>query len=395
MAKKERTPLGRGKSLDEALKNIQKSRELRIASLGDLGLEVEAVTTGNIAIDEILGVGGLPKGRIMEFYGPPSSGKTTCALQAAAAFQKSETGKSLLFLDYEYALDPAYCAALGLDITAPTFLTGQPETFEQGMNSLRELIETGEVGFVIVDSVAAMAIEKEMEIETGGSTFADKAKLMAQTMRQLTPIVKKHDVVCIFLNHVRDVIDSSPMGQRLSAQGIKRKTTPGGEALKFHASVRIEFKQVGNVRDKEENALTNEVEDVVKQTKVKVTTVKNKVAPPYRDCEIRVRYGQGFSQAYSVFKILVDHKAVKKGTGGVYTFPEALRKDEDTATIRGETNAVHEIETNPEWLEKLRAHAQELLDAKRAESPAPVADDDDVDVDGLLGTDPVDFDPTK
>jgi recombination protein RecA len=371
----------RGKSLAAALKNINDKRDLRIASLGELGLDVEAVTTGNIALDHISGVGGLPKGRIIELFGPPSSGKTTCALQAAARAQKA--GDTILYLDYEYALDPSYCAALGLDINDPSFLIGQPDTFEQGMNALRELIDTGDIKFVIVDSVAAMALEKEMEIETGGSTFADKAKLMAQAMRQLTGPVANHDVVCVFINHVRDVIDSSPMGQKLAASGIKRRTTPGGEALKFHASVRVEFKPIGTVRGETVNTLTNEKEPSIEWTKVMATFVKNKVAPPMRHAEVRVRYGHGFSQAWSVFSILVGYGAIKKKAAGVYEIPTSLRRDPDEASIRGESNFLDALDSNLEWLEKLTDHAQSLLDEDNATEIATVESEDGISSEDL------------
>jgi recombination protein RecA len=371
----------RGKSLAAALKNINDKRDLRIASLGELGLDVEAVTTGNIALDHISGVGGLPKGRIIELFGPPSSGKTTCALQAAARAQKA--GDTILYLDYEYALDPSYCAALGLDINDPSFLIGQPDTFEQGMNALRELIDTGDIKFVIVDSVAAMALEKEMEIETGGSTFADKAKLMAQAMRQLTGPVANHDVVCVFINHVRDVIDSSPMGQKLAASGIKRRTTPGGEALKFHASVRVEFKPIGTVRGETVNTLTNEKEPSIEWTKVMATFVKNKVAPPMRHAEVRVRYGHGFSQAWSVFSILVGYGAIKKKAAGVYEIPTALRRDSDESSIRGEVNFLDALDSNLEWLEKLTDHAQSLLDEDNATEIATVESEDGISSEDL------------
>lgn len=383
---KERHPLGRGKNLAAALAKIAKDRDLRVASLDEYE-DVRAVSTGNLAIDAITAVGGLPRGRIVELYGPPSSGKTTTALQTAAAAQRE--GGTILYLDYEHALDPEYASALGLDVSSETFLFAQPETFEQGMNAARELIETGDLDVVIVDSVAAMVLEKELSIETGGSTFADKAKLMAQAMRQLTPIVKRHDVVLIFLNHLQDVIDSSPMGQRLSAQGVKRTTTPGGRALKYHASMRIEYRPVGNVRTSEFNPVMNEKEDVPTQTKVSVTVTKNKVGPPFRTCLVRVRFGKGFSQAWTVQDLLVRYRVLKKGTGGVFTF------DEDTAppgwdpkkTLRGEENLILRMESDPEWLAHLTAIAKKLLE----EHSHPVeevvsAEQDDPELEELFQT---------
>ena len=377
MATKPKTPLGRGKSLDEALARIAKDRDLSIGSLSEHNIDVEAISTGNIAIDHITGVSGLPKGRLVELFGPPSSGKTTCALQVAAHAQQQ--GDTVLYLDYEHAMDPEYCSTLGLDVNAPTFLFAQPETFEQGMNAMRELIETGEIAVVIVDSVASMVIEKELSIETGGSTFADKAKLMAQAMRQLTGVVQRYNVCVIFLNHIQQVIDTSPIGQKLASQGIKRSKTPGGDALKFHASVRMEFKPVGNIRGEQVNELTNEKEDIVEQTKVQVTCVKNKVGPPFRSCVVRVRFGKGFSQAQAVLDVLTAYKVVKKKTGtggkatGAYELPAA--DSEDVVTLRGESNVVSAIEQDAHWLAVLTTLAHEQLDSGEVTKDAGTADE--------------------
>lgn len=382
MPPKERKPLGRdrSKSLSEALSKISSDRDLRIGSLNDFNLGVEALSTGNVAIDAITGVGGLPKGRIIELYGPPSSGKTTTALQAAARAQVN--GENVLYLDYEHALDPTYCRALGIDTSADSFLLAQPDTFEQGMNAMRELIETGEIGMVIVDSVAAMVIEKELSIETGGSTFADKAKLMAQTMRQLTPIVQKYGVVCVFLNHLQDVIDASPMGQKLAASGVKRTTTPGGKALKFHASLRMEYKPIGNIRSKGFDELTNEKDDVVSGSKVQVTVTKNKVAPPFKTCEVRVRFGKGFSQAWSALNILVNYGVVKKKAGGYYEFKKVgdsklTPEGQSEWSTQGEDNVVSLIEMTPAWEDALVAYAKMLLDQHGPDDAEVVPEDED------------------
>jgi recombination protein RecA len=381
---KERKPLGRdkSKSLTDALAKISADRDLRVASLNDFDLNVKAVSTGNIAIDSITGVGGLPRGRIIELYGPPSSGKTTTALQAAAVAQSE--GETILYLDYEHALDPTYCQALGIDTSAESFLLAQPDTFEQGMNAMRELIETGEIGLVIVDSVAAMVIEKELSIETGGSTFADKAKLMAQTMRQLTPIVQKYDVVCVFLNHLQDVIDASPIGQKLAASGVKRTTTPGGKALKFHASLRMEYKPIGNIRSKGFDELTNEKDDVVSGQKVQVTCTKNKVAPPFKTCEVRVRFGKGFSQAWSALNLLVSYNVVKKRPGGYYDFKKVgdanlTPEGQSEWSSQGEDNVVSLIEMTPAWEDRLVEYARGLIDQHGVEQIEIAEDEDEED----------------
>lgn len=336
---------------------------LRVGSLDDFDMSVKAITTGNIAIDSITGVGGLPRGRVIECYGPPSSGKTTTALQAAARL--IQAGGRVLFLDYEKSLDPEYVQALGIDPKNEAFIYTQPDTFEQGANLFRDLMLTGELDMLIADSVAAMVTQKELDAETGKANVADRAKLMAQFMRQITGQVQKYQVVAVFLNHIQEVIDASPMGQKLRAQGIVRKTTPGGSALKFYSSMRIEYKQIGNIRTDVYDPLTNEKVADIRQTKVQVTVVKNKVAAPFKQCEVRVRYGHGFSQAWSVFDVLVAHRAVKKGAGGVYTFPDGLEQglpgDPQCVVFRGEENVLSLIETDPEWLGRLEQHARGLL----------------------------------
>ena len=224
-----------------------------------------------------------------------------------------------MFLDYEHSLDPNYCAALGLDPYDPSFVVSQPSTFEEGIDAIRSLVPTGEVGIVIVDSVAAMVTAKEMEIETGSEKdFGRKAKMMAQTMRTLTGPLARAGTTAVFLNHVRDVIDISPIGKRLAGAGVERKTTPGGSALKYAAAVRMHFKSIGKVSAEGTDALTTETERGKVGEKITVVVEKNKVGPPFRKAELRLRYGKGFSSAWTVLQILVAHGAIKKKSGGMY-----------------------------------------------------------------------------
>lgn len=345
----------KAQTLAQALSELRKST--RIGSLSDFDMTVHPQTTGNIAIDSITGVNGLPAGRIVELYGPNGSGKTTTALQCAAALQQK--GGTIMFADYEKALDETYCKALGLDVNAESFLYMQPTSFEDGANSFRTLLP--HLDMVIVDSVAMMVSENELHAETGKATMADRAKLMYQFLRQITGRISEEDVLVVFLNHLLEMVDTSPMGQKLLRQGIKRNVTPGGRALSFAASMRLEYKQIGNVKTTEIDPLTGEEQDVANQTKVQVTCVKNKVARPWRTCEVRVRYGKGFSQAYSVFDVLVKHKAIKKSVSW-YNIPEDLRPDAETEKIQGEEAFVRRLESDSDWLEKLRTHAQGLLD---------------------------------
>lgn len=372
----------RADTLEKALKNVREKRNLRVGSLTEMAPQVEGMTTGNVLIDYVTGVGGFPRGRITESFGPPSSGKTTAALQAAAAAQAR--GETILFMDYEFALDPTYCASLGLDLEAESFLYASPDTFEQGMNSMRELIGTGEVDFTIVDSVAAMTTEAEVEGETQ-RTFSDKALLMAQAMRQLTGVAKTTNTAIVFLNHEQDVIDQSPMGQKLAARGVKRKTTPGGNALKFHASLRLHFKQIGNLRSRELDVAANETTDEVTQTKVEVSVPKNKVGRPFRKAEVRVRFGKGFSQAHAAMTVLVNYGVLKKEAGGVYRLDESTAPEgwdlEKVDYIKGEENLLAEIESRPEWEDRLAHWAAELMREAAAEHARPEdAEENGVDV---------------
>jgi recombination protein RecA len=347
----------RSTAFAEALAQVRKKQGLAIGSLDEVLEEVEGISTGNLALDYITGCWGLPRGRIVELYGLQSSGKTTTALQAAATAQ--QTGMNVVFLDYEHSLDPTYCAALGLDPYDPSFVVSQPSTFEEGIDAIRSLVPTGEVGIVIVDSVAAMVTAKEMEIETGSEKdFGRKAKMMAQTMRTLTGPLARSGTTAVFLNHVRDVIDISPIGKRLAGAGVERKTTPGGSALKYAAAVRMHFKSIGKVSADGTDALTDEQERTKVAEKVTVVVEKNKVGPPFRKAELRLRYGKGFSSAWTVLQILVAHGGIKKKSGGTYDFGEY------GGVYRGEETAVAEVEKEYADLEAAARHALETSAAE-------------------------------
>lgn len=362
----------------------KKDESLRLGSLSDFDMtSKDSFSTGNVVLDSITGVGGFPRGRLIELYGPSQSGKTTSALMAAAAHQKNvkegNAEGAILFLDYERSLDEDYCRALGLDVQdKDTFLYMHPKSFEQGANTFRQLLSGGYLALCIADSVAAMVSEKELQADTGAATFGDRAKALHQFCRQITGSLYDHRVSLIMLNHVMDKIDTSPNGQRMAAQGIKQKTTPGGTALPFYASMRIEFKQVRQVRDKVESAESVEEQSLVTSTDVEAKVVKNKVATPQRVGKMRVRFGKGFSQAFSVLQVLVAHKVVKKKPAGRYTFPEELLPKDGEIPI-SEERVVSKIEKDSEWLDRLVAASVQAIEDYKA---------------GLIETTDVEFNPS-
>lgn len=372
-------------TLADLRKKTTTSDGLKIGSLSDFDMTVHPFTTGNISIDAITGVGGLPGGRIVELYGPLSSGKTTTAIQCAAALQQQ--GGKIFFADYEKALDENYCKALGLDVTnEESFIYMQPASFEEGANTFRKLLP--HLDMVIVDSVAMMVTESELSADTGKATVADRAKMMYQFLRQITGPCAEHNVLVVFINHLLEMVDASPMGARMKSQGITRKTTPGGRALPFNASMRIEYKQTGNKRTSTIDPLTGEPADVVSQTTVQVTCTKNKVGKPFRTCEVRVRYGKGFSQAFSVLDILTKHKALKK-KGAWYSVPPELRPSSapELEQIQGEEAFVSRLESDLEWLEALRVYAQILVDQHGIDEASPEGRDENGDLDEMFTVD--------
>lgn len=348
--------------LQSAIKELRDKQNINIGVFSGFNMTPEGLPMGNITLNALTGIGGVPKGRITEFVGPPSSGKTTAALQTAAETQKN--GGIIFFADYERTLDPVYCGSLGLDVTDESFIYMQPAHFEEGANAYRKLVSTGEITLGIFDSVATMVTKHELEADTGAVQVADRAKMLHQFLRQLNPLSAETDTATIFLNHIMELVDASPMGQQMARRGIKRKTSPGGRALPFYSSLRIEFNQIGNVRSKEMDFLNNEEVDQIRQTKTKATVIKNKVADPFGEAELRVRFGHGFSQPFSVLNILTSHKVVKVSTGGWHTFPPEVRLngDDEFAKIQGQDDVLTLMENNPEWLSTLEKVALKVVE---------------------------------
>jgi recombination protein RecA len=279
------------KALETAVSQIE--RQFGKGAIMRLGQQeavaVNVIPTGSLGLDAALGVGGVPRGRVIEIYGPESSGKTTLALQIIA--QAQATGGLAAFIDAEHALDPEYCAKLGVDID--NLLLAQPDNGEQALEITETLIRSGSVDVVVVDSVAALVPRAELEGEMGDASVGLQARLMSQAMRKLTAIVSKSKTCVIFINQIRE---------KIGVMFGNPETTTGGRALKFYASVRLDIRRIGPIKSGEEV--------VGNRTKVKV--VKNKVAAPFRVAEFDILYGEGISRAGEILDIGVEHRLVTK-----------------------------------------------------------------------------------
>ena len=280
------------KALELTLKNIEKDfGKGAVMKLGDkAALDIDVISTSSISIDRALGVGGLPRGRIIEMFGPESSGKTTLALHCVAECQKG--GGIAAYIDAEHALDPVYAKALGVNID--DLIISQPDTGEQALEIAEALIRSGAIDVIVLDSIAAMTTRAEIDGEMGDLHVGQLARLMSQAMRKLTAAISKSNCVAIFINQVRE---------KIGVMYGNPETTPGGRALKFYASVRIE------VRKGEVIKSGNEI--IGAETKCKI--VKNKVAPPFKECHFDMMYGQGISRTGEVLDLAVELDIIKKG----------------------------------------------------------------------------------
>jgi recombination protein RecA len=330
----------RKKALSAALGQIEKQfGKGSVMRLGDASAsyDVEAISTGSLGLDIALGVGGLPKGRVIEIYGPESSGKTTLTLQVIAEAQRA--GGTAAFVDAEHALDPAYAEKLGVNVQ--DLLVSQPDTGEQALEITDMLVRSSAVDIIVVDSVAALTPKAEIEGEMGDAHVGLQARLMSQALRKLTGNIKRSNTIVIFINQIR---------MKIGVMFGNPETTTGGNALKFYASVRLDIRRIGAIKSGEEV--------VGNQTRVKV--VKNKVAPPFREAEFEIMYGKGISRNGELIDIGVLHGLVEK-SGSWYAY-------NGERIGQGKENARTFLETHPEIAQdidsKLRA---KLLPVRRPE----------------------------
>ena len=312
------------KALDAALGQIERAfGKGSIMKLGqNSSIDVDSVSTGSLGLDIALGIGGLPKGRIIEIYGPESSGKTTLALHVAAEVQKA--GGTAAFVDAEHALDPVYAGKLGINLDE--LLISQPDTGEQALEITDTLVRSGAVDVLVVDSVAALTPRAELEGEMGDTHVGLQARLMSQALRKLTGSISKSNCMVIFINQIR---------MKIGVMYGSPEVTTGGNALKFYSSVRIDIRRIGAIKEKEEI--------VGNQTRVKV--VKNKVAPPFKVVEFDIMYGQGISKMGELVDLGVKANLVEK-SGSWYSY--------DSQRIgQGRENAKRFLRDNPEMAEEL------------------------------------------
>ena len=326
----------RKKSLEAALGQIERQfGKGAVMRLGDSSAarDIEVISTGSLALDVALGIGGLPKGRVTEVYGPESSGKTTLTLQVIAECQKQ--GGTAAFVDAEHALDPVYAEKIGVDVE--NLLISQPDTGEQALEITDMLVRSGAVSIVVVDSVAALTPRAEIEGDMGDSHMGLQARLMSQALRKLTANIKRSNTMVVFINQIR---------MKLGVMFGNPETTTGGNALKFYASVRLDIRRVGAIKLRDE-ILGNE-------TRVKV--VKNKLAPPFKKADFEILYGEGISRMGELIDMGVDHGIIDK-SGAWYSYNGeriGQGKENSRAWLKEHPMVADEIETG--LREKLMPH---------------------------------------
>ena len=320
------------KALNAALGQIERQfGKGSIMKLGDnTAMDVETVSTGSLSLDVALGAGGLPMGRVVEIYGPESSGKTTLTLEVIASAQRE--GKVCAFVDAEHALDPIYAEALGVNINE--LLVSQPDTGEQALEICDMLTRSGAIDIIVVDSVAALTPKAEIEGDMGDSHMGLQARMLSQAMRKLTGNLKKSNTMLIFINQIR---------MKIGVMFGNPETTTGGNALKFYASCRIDIRRIGAVKDG----------DAIIGNETRVKVVKNKIAPPFKQAEFQITYGQGINRDGELIDLGVKHELVNKA-GAWYSYGS-------DRIGQGKANATKYLKEHPETRDELNATLRSLL----------------------------------
>ena len=334
----EKLAAARKRNLDLALSQIQKDfGENAIMRLGDnVKMEVDVIPTGNLLIDRALGVGGFARGRIVEIYGPESSGKTTLTLTAIAQAQKA--GGLAAFIDVEHALDPQYAARLGVNLD--DLLVSQPSSGEEALQICEARVRSNSIDVIVVDSVAALVTKQELEGEIGDSTVGAQARLMSAALRKLTSFISKARTVCVFTNQIRE---------KIGVMFGNPETTPGGRALKFYASVRVDIRRIGQIKASDGSVAGN-------RTKIKV--VKNKVAPPFTECEFDIMYNEGISSVGSLLDLAMEYDIIQKRGSWISYNGSQIAQGRDAAK--------EALKSNPDLYKEI----EELVKAKMDEMAA-------------------------
>jgi recombination protein RecA len=324
------------KALQLTLDKLEKSYgKGTIMKLGDTAIEpIDVISTGSIGLDIALGVGGLPKGRVVEIYGPESSGKTTLAIHAIAESQKN--GGIAAFIDAEHAFDRFYAKKLGVDVE--NLLISQPDNGEQALEIADNLIRSGAIDILVIDSVAALVPKGEIEGEMGDSKMGLQARLMSQALRKLTGTISKTGCCCIFINQLRD---------KIGVMFGNPETTTGGNALKFYASVRLDIRRISQIKDSDE----------VSGNRVKVKIVKNKVAPPFRIAEFDIMFGEGISKSGEIIDLGVEYNIIKKA-GSWFSYG-------DSRLGQGRDAVKQLLLDNPELMEELEIKIKETVTGEK------------------------------
>ena len=334
----EKLAAARKRNLDLALSQIQKDfGENAIMRLGDnVKMEVDVIPTGNLLIDRALGVGGFARGRIVEIYGPESSGKTTLTLTAIAQAQKS--GGLAAFIDVEHALDPQYAARLGVNLDA--LLVSQPSSGEEALQICEALVRSNAIDVIVVDSVAALVTKQELEGEIGDSTVGAQARLMSAALRKLTSFISKARTVCIFTNQIRE---------KIGVMFGNPETTPGGRALKFYASVRVDIRRIGQIKGSD---------GVIAGNRTKIKVVKNKVAPPFTECEFDIMYNEGISSVGSLLDLATEYDIIQKRGSWISYNGSQIAQGRDAAK--------EALKSNPELYAEIEEQVKAKMDEKTA-----------------------------